>query len=184
MRTREKKLTTTVHRYVEADDKNSDAHYKNSNGQNFPAEHQNSTAEHQGRLRLLLLVLPMRDTTQNVMKSKCSVLMSQLYILCAKLRKNERNAKGKAIFLLHFRVPVTSAQPKLRKKVVVTKRFWKINAIRPKIKAIKGKTRKFNLGQKANWGGLVKELGFLFDSMTAKELNIIDNNEYQQWLQQ
>lgn len=57
MRTREKKLTTTVHRYVEADDKNSDAHYKNSNGQNFPAEHQNSTAEHQGRLRLLLLVL-------------------------------------------------------------------------------------------------------------------------------
>ena len=62
MRTREKKLTTTVHRYVEADDKNSDAHYKNSNGQNFPAEHQNSTAEHQGRLRLLLLVLPMRDT--------------------------------------------------------------------------------------------------------------------------
>jgi len=43
-----------------------------------------------------------------------------------------------------------------KKKVVVTKRFWEINAIRPKIKAIKGKTRKFNLGQKANWGGLVK----------------------------
>ena len=39
------------------------------------------------------------------------------------------------------------------------KRFWKINAIRPKIKAIKGKTRKFNLGQKANWGRMVKEIG-------------------------
>ena len=48
---------------------------------------------------------------------------------------------------------------KLRKKLVKAKRFWKINAIRPKIKAIKGKTRKFNLGQKANWGGLMKELG-------------------------
>jgi hypothetical protein len=48
----------------------------------------------------------------------------------------------------------------LRKKVVKAKRLWKINAIQPKIKAIKGKTRKFNLGQKANWGGLVKQLGF------------------------
>ena len=48
---------------------------------------------------------------------------------------------------------------KLRKKLVTKKRFWKINAFQPKIKAIKGKTRKFNLGQKANWRGLVKELG-------------------------
>ena len=39
---------------------------------------------------------------------------------------------------------------KLHKKVVVTKRFWKINAIRPKIKAIKGKTRNFKLKEKAN----------------------------------
>ena len=31
---------------------------------------------------------------------------------------------------------------KLQKKVVKAKRFWKINAIQPKIKAIKGKTRK------------------------------------------
>ncbi len=37
--------------------------------------------------------------------------------------------------------------------------FWKINAIRPEIKARRGRTRKFNLGQKAKWGGLVKELG-------------------------
>ena len=48
---------------------------------------------------------------------------------------------------------------KLRKKVVVTKRFWKINAIQPEIKARRGRMRKFNLGQIANWGGLVKELG-------------------------
>jgi len=45
------------------------------------------------------------------------------------------------------------------KKLVKAKRFWKINAIRPEIKAKRGRMRKFNLGQKANWGGLVKELG-------------------------
>ena len=48
---------------------------------------------------------------------------------------------------------------KLQKKLVKRKRFWKINAIRPEIKAKRGRTRKFNLGLKANWGGLVKELG-------------------------
>jgi hypothetical protein len=39
---------------------------------------------------------------------------------------------------------------KLRKKLVKVKRFWKINAFRPKIKAIKGKTRNFKLKEKAN----------------------------------
>ena len=39
---------------------------------------------------------------------------------------------------------------KLRKNSVTRKRFWKINAIRPKIKAIKGKTRNFKLKEKAN----------------------------------
>ena len=53
---------------------------------------------------------------------------SNFAILMAKLRKNERNAKGKAIFLLHFRVSVTSAKPKLRKKSVTKDGFWKINA--------------------------------------------------------
>jgi hypothetical protein len=48
---------------------------------------------------------------------------------------------------------------KLRKKLVKRKRFWKINAIRPEIKAKRGRMRKYNLGLKANWGGLVKELG-------------------------
>ena len=59
---------------------------------------------------------------------------------------------------------------KLRKKVVVTKRFWKINAnrfletlakarIRPEIKAERGRMKNFNLGQIANWGGMLKELG-------------------------
>ena len=46
----------------------------------------------------------------------------------------------------------------LRKKLVNRKLFWKINAIQPEIKARRGRTRKFNLGQKAKWGGLVKEL--------------------------
>jgi hypothetical protein len=49
---------------------------------------------------------------------------------------------------------------KLRKKLVKVKRFWKINAIQPKIKAKRGRIKKFNLRQIANWGGLVKELGF------------------------
>jgi hypothetical protein len=48
---------------------------------------------------------------------------------------------------------------KLRKKLVKAKRFWKINAIRPEIKVRRGRMRKFNLGLKANWGGMTKELG-------------------------
>ena len=76
-----------------------------------------------------------------------------------KLRKNERNTKEKNIFLFISECKVTSAKPKLRKKLVKAKRFGKINAIRPEIKAKRGRTGKFNLGQIANWGGLVKELG-------------------------
>jgi len=49
---------------------------------------------------------------------------------------------------------------KLQKKLVKAKRFWKINAVRPKIKAKRGRIKKFYLRQIANWGGLVKELGF------------------------
>jgi hypothetical protein len=52
---------------------------------------------------------------------------------------------------------------KLRKKLVKAKRFWKINAFRPEIKAKRGRMKKFNLGQIANWGGLVKELGCQID---------------------
>ena len=48
---------------------------------------------------------------------------------------------------------------KLQKKLVKAKRFWKINAIRPEIKVKRGKTRKYKYRDKANWGGMVKELG-------------------------
>ena len=48
---------------------------------------------------------------------------------------------------------------KLRKKLVKAKRFGKINAIRPEIKARRGTMRKYNLGLNAKLGGLVKELG-------------------------
>jgi hypothetical protein len=51
---------------------------------------------------------------------------------------------------------------KLRKKLVKAKRFWKINAVRPKIKAKLGRTRKYENEGSAKYGGLVKELGFLF----------------------
>ena len=48
---------------------------------------------------------------------------------------------------------------KLQKKSVTKDGFWKINAFRPEIKAKRGRTGKFKFGLKANWGGLVKELG-------------------------
>ena len=48
---------------------------------------------------------------------------------------------------------------KLLKKVVVTKRFWKINAFRPEIKAKRGRTWKFKNRDNAKLGGLVKEIG-------------------------
>ncbi|MCR4808502.1 MAG: hypothetical protein K5896_01425 [Prevotella sp.] len=75
-------------------------------------------------------------------------------------KKREKH-KGKELFLLppsetHRR---ELADAKLRKKLVKAKRFWKINAIQPKIKARRGRMKKFNLGLKANWGGLVKEFG-------------------------
>ena len=67
---------------------------------------------------------------------------------------------------------------KLRKKPVKRKRFWKINAIQPKIKVRQGRTKKLNLGLKANWGGLVKELGFLFVTqfMSLEPSKVITQN--------
>ena len=58
-------------------------------------------------------------------------------------------------------MPVTSAQPKLRKKVVVTKRFWKINAIRPKIKARRGKNGEVQIWTKSKLGGIGEGVRFL-----------------------
>ena len=63
---------------------------------------------------------------------------------------------------------------KLRKKLVKAKRFWKINAIQPKIKAIKGKTRKFKFGLKANWRRLVKEFGFQIVTSFSHLLHLYD----------
>ena len=51
---------------------------------------------------------------------------------------------------------------KIQKKVVTESGFWKINAIRPKIKVKRGRTRKYENVGNAKYGGLVKELGFLF----------------------
>ena len=60
--------------------------------------------------------------------------------------------------IVQFHPIISFVDAKLRKKLVKAKRFWKINAVRPKIKARRGRMKKFNLGQKAKWGGLVKEL--------------------------
>jgi len=51
---------------------------------------------------------------------------------------------------------------KIQKKLVKNNGFGKINAIRPKIKAKLGRTRKYENEGNAKLGGLVKELGFLF----------------------
>ena len=51
---------------------------------------------------------------------------------------------------------------KIRKKLVKNNGFWRINAIRPKIKAKWGRMRKYENEGNAKLGGLVKELGFLF----------------------
>ena len=51
---------------------------------------------------------------------------------------------------------------KIKKKLVKNNGFWKINAIRPKIEAIRGRTMKFENEGNAKYGGLMKELGFLF----------------------
>ena len=48
----------------------------------------------------------------------------------------------------------------LRKKVVTGNGFWRINAIRPKIKVKRGRMRKYENRGNAKLGGLVKELGF------------------------
>ena len=85
--------------------------------------------------------------------------------------------QNKRIHSFFCRDGVTSRleSAKLRKKVVVTKRFWKINAFRPEIKARRGRKRKFNLGHKANWGGLVKELGFQIVTSFSHLLHLCDD---------
>ena len=64
---------------------------------------------------------------------------------------------------------------KLRKKVVKNNGFWKINAIRPEIKARWGKTGKFKFGLKANWGGLVKEVGCQIVTSFSHLLHLCDD---------
>jgi hypothetical protein len=75
----------------------------------------------------------------------------------------------------HFSNSFNFQPAKLRKKVVIGNGFWKINAIRPKIKARWGKTGKFKFGLKANWGGLVKELGFQIVTSFSHLLHLCDD---------
>ena len=63
---------------------------------------------------------------------------------------------------------------KLRKKSVKNNGFWKINAIRPEIKGIRERTGKFKYGLKANWGGLVKKLGFQIVTSFSHLLHLCD----------
>ena len=49
---------------------------------------------------------------------------------------------------------------KIQKKLVKNNGFWRINAIRPKIKEKRRRMRKYENEGNAKMGGLVKELGF------------------------
>ena len=63
---------------------------------------------------------------------------------------------------------------KIRKKLVKAKRFGKINAIRPEIKARRGRMRKYNLGLNAKLEGLVKELGCQIVTSFSHLLHLCD----------
>ena len=76
-----------------------------------------------------------------------------------KVTKSREQNKEICFFFCRDGVSSPFLMAKLRKKLVKNNGFWKINAIRPEIKARRGRTRKYNWGLKANWGGLVKELG-------------------------
>ena len=80
--------------------------------------------------------------------------------LGAKLRKVERKTKEFIHFFAETEELSHLLMAKLRKKLVKSNGFWKINAIRPKIKAKRGRTRKYENVGNAKYGGLVKELGF------------------------
>jgi hypothetical protein len=64
---------------------------------------------------------------------------------------------------------------KLRKKLVKTKLFWKINAFRPKIEARRGRTVKFKNRDNAKLGGLVKELGCQIVTSFSHLLHLCDD---------
>ena len=68
----------------------------------------------------------------------------------------------------------TNLVAKLHKKLVKAKRFGKINAFRPEIRAKRGRMKKFNLSQKANWGGLVKEFGCQIVTSFSHLLHLCD----------
>ena len=77
---------------------------------------------------------------------------------------NSSNVISDSSFLIikSLKIPIyliRNSSAKLIKKVVTNEGFWKINANRPKIKAIRGRTRKFRNRDYANLGGLKKKLG-------------------------
>jgi hypothetical protein len=63
---------------------------------------------------------------------------------------------------------------KLRKKLIKAKRFWKINAIRPEIKAKRGRTWKLKNRDNAKLGGLVKEIGCQIVTSFSHLLHLCD----------
>ena len=78
---------------------------------------------------------------------------------------------------MRFGVPVVIAckfSAKLRKKLVKSNGFWRINAIRPKIKAKLGRTRKYENEGNAKFGGLVKELGCQIVTSFSHLLHLCD----------
>ena len=90
----------------------------------------------------------------------------------AKLRKNELRTKEIHFFFMPSCNNFAIFMAKLQKKVVTANGFWRINAIRPKIKAKRGRTRKFKIRGNAKLGGLVKELGFLIVTLNYRRTDM------------
>ena len=67
---------------------------------------------------------------------------------------------------------------KLRKKLVKNNGFGKINAIRPKIKAKLGRTRKYENEGNAKFGGLVKELRVKSGKTTRKTMTVMTDDSF------
>ena len=65
-------------------------------------------------------------------------------IFMAKLQKNERRTKEIHFFFMSSCNNFAIFMAKLQKKLVKNNGFWKINAIRPKIKAKRGRMRKYS----------------------------------------
>ena len=125
-----------------------------------------------------------RAATSTTMAPIHRAMKSQIVFICYRIASFFRSImqsyektseiQKKRHFLFISECIVTSVKPKLRKKVEYINAFWKINAIRPEIKAKRGRTWKFKNRDNAKLGGLVKELGCQIVTSFSHLLHLCD----------